>query len=295
VPSRSPNSGNRPGRHAVAPFLVPWVSLWRAFVQNKANFLATALGTGLDCAKQTQFAPDRQPEPRQELIMRSKPNSPMRPDMGAGRGSHQRNCPLDLSRQANPTPGDAGWDEPTGTWDAGRMRQVNPISESGPAGPGADHAKQSQTWTGWGIWGGRISEANRAKQSQFLGVPGGTRPQDRGTQGRGAKQTQFGRADRPAGRSCETKPIQLRPDTPSIPLPYHSTIPIRCLSCETNPISTIAAVESRRYSSTPASAQNEPNFGGWASGRNTQDSTIPSFQHSDSCCAPITTMGMLAY
>jgi hypothetical protein len=43
-----------------------------------------------------------------------------------------------------------------------------------------------------GHLGSRISEADCAKQRQFPAVPGGTTPQDRGTQGKCVKRTQFG-------------------------------------------------------------------------------------------------------
>jgi hypothetical protein len=45
-----------------------------------------------------------------------------------------------------------------------------------------------------------------------------------------AKRSQF------AGQSCETNPISRRTRYPMIPLFYHSTIPIRCRLCKTNPI-----------------------------------------------------------
>jgi len=36
-PSRRPDPRHWPGRHAVTPFFVAWVSEWRGFVRNKAN------------------------------------------------------------------------------------------------------------------------------------------------------------------------------------------------------------------------------------------------------------------
>ena len=39
-----------------------------------------------------------------------------------------------------------------------------------------------------------------------------------------------------AGARVQTKPIRRRPNTPTIPLFHHSSIPLRCQLCKTNPI-----------------------------------------------------------
>jgi hypothetical protein len=85
----------------------------------------------------------------------------------------------------NPISGGAGWDEVPGTWDAcnrakqsqfrgARLGRGEDCAEQtqfrrgNRPGLGANHAKQSQTWAGWDIWGMvRQGGANCAKQSQL--------------------------------------------------------------------------------------------------------------------------------
>ncbi len=51
------------------------------------------------------------------------------------------------------------------------------------------------------------------------------------------KQSHFGQARLvPGGRRCRTNPIPGGRNTPIVPLFHHSSIPIRCLPCETKPI-----------------------------------------------------------
>jgi hypothetical protein len=66
-----------------------------------------------------------------------------------------------------------------------------------------------QTCLGFILRGLRVSViCMRAKQSQFPAVPGGTRPQGRGTRGKRAKQTQFPAVGQdPGSRLCKTNPI----------------------------------------------------------------------------------------
>jgi hypothetical protein len=157
-------------------------------------------------------------------------------------------------------------------WDVGQMRQTNPISPPGGRGWGYDRAKQSQfarrgrarqgpgdggrevlykqsQFPTPGQAGGIPAGAKRAKQSQF-GTSWARTPNPRG--GDYAKQSRTwedwgtwartvivcGSAS-PESGTCKTNPIsRSRPagGVLSIPLFYHSTIPIRCRLCKTNPI-----------------------------------------------------------
>jgi hypothetical protein len=95
--------------------------------------------TSSECAKRTQFSP------------------------GTSRdGSRHGGRSSPAANETNPVRPDGPPEPPQGP-----TVQTNPISESGPAGLVADHAKQSQTWAGWDIWGSRTSAADCAKQSQF--------------------------------------------------------------------------------------------------------------------------------
>jgi hypothetical protein len=86
----------------------------------------------------------------------------------------------------------------------GPVVQTDPIPGAVPirrsAFPGANHAKQSQTWAGWDIWGAAIRErpilqnkANSSTADCGFGIADSARPGARrqGLRGRLYKQTQF--------------------------------------------------------------------------------------------------------
>jgi hypothetical protein len=125
----------------------------------------------------------------------------------------------------------------------------------------ADHAKRTQTWGDWDIWPravivygptspdsgmcetNPIREGNRAKRTQFGGTCRAKRTQflDCGLWiGDCGLGTDLRRDAGPAaygGQNAQNKPNSQRTRYPIIPLFYHSTIPVRCRLCRTNPIS----------------------------------------------------------
>ncbi len=117
----APGGRRRPSPRPEALTLPP---VGRISASNKANFLATPPGTGLDCAKRTQFAPDRLPEPPQGPIMQNEPNFGQRIGRAGGR-----------SCQTKPNLGRMG--HPEQPHQPGRLRQTNPIP--GDAGVGRGH------------------------------------------------------------------------------------------------------------------------------------------------------------
>jgi len=124
-----------------------------------------------------------------------------------------------------------------GAWDAWQMCKTNPIWAERPR-MGAGGAR-------------RPGRAKDAKRTQFP-----ARPEGRGTRANRAKRTQFRRADRPGPGAGGTDKANLPPaGYPTIPLFHHSSSPIPCLSCETNPIGgSPAGVQG-------PIVQNEPNSG----------------------------------
>ncbi len=88
---------------------------------------------------------------------------------------------------------------------------------------------------------------------------------------------------------CTNKPNWLEPIVRNRPNPARLGQGPDGERCETKPI---AARRARQDDGRSRSCKTNPISGGT---RYPHHSIIPPFQHSDLCCAPITTMGMLAY
>ncbi len=142
-------------------------------------------------AKQTQFPATPGPTGLggRETIVRNKPN------LGP---SPERSDSLGKECETNPIPGEAGWGDAPGAWDAGQSCRTNPISaEQGQQGRSAapNKANSAKPAGGPGPWEGQTCETNPicAKRNRWA--------KPRPTRGRDcAKRTQFRRPGRGLGR-----------------------------------------------------------------------------------------------
>jgi hypothetical protein len=179
-------------------------------------------------------------------------NKPNLPPVTRAIVRHRLDAPF---RETKPIPGRAGWDE-------GQMRKTDPISggrdippfqpdancatsprcpasgnepnfasrdEGGGAwDDGANYAKQSQTWAGWGIWGTAHGRSRLCKTKPiWWGQMCKTNPICLVGCGRGGRNMQ-NEPNLPAGGSAEPPPAAIMQNEPNFRR--------RDRSCETNPI-----------------------------------------------------------
>ena len=220
----------------------------------------------------------------------NKANWPARPEMGAGRGSHEWGCRLRLSRQTNPICPRQVARAAAGANHA-KQTQFRREDRPGRWPIMQDKAKLGQNGTSGGGASARPIARNRANSPA---TPGGTRLGERRPRGVVYKQTQLAGGNR-------AKQSQFAGDAG-----WDEAWGTRAAGCsvQTNPISDGHA-EGAWFLPRPSPlrppaflgpiVQNKPNFGRLAGRRNAHHSTIPSFQHSDFCCVPITTMSVPAY